>query len=306
MTAKLEDSFPVDFNGFLYRKGNNAFIINSREFDKAIKIMKENNLKHLEINSAFFNHENLSFISKFQFIEELSLVSPSVRNISPIQVLTELKGLNISFCLPGEIDFQIFENLERCSFTWGLVGSETIFNVPSLRKLRLDDYNKYEIIPISNLKELISLELINSKLLNLIGIINLEKLKELDLTGSKYLGEIKQIDHLQSLEELRIDECKKLSTLESIGALEALRSLSFSDFGELFSIKYLDALVNLEEIFFVGKTNILDGNLNSLKFLHQEKKLKTAYFRYRKHYSHKPEDLGYKVPDIVANIFRSK
>lgn len=306
MTLKSEDRLPVDYKGFLYRKINNALILNSNDFDTAVKVMKADNIRHLEINSNFFKKKELSFLSEFNFIDGLSIISPSINDISPIHTLSNLKVLNIDHKLPGQINFQVFKNLEECFFTWGIQGCETIFNVLTLHKLRIDNYDKLEIIELSKLKKLNNLALYYSGIVNLLGISSLKKLIKLDLTGSKLLEDIGAVKELKGLEELRLDDCKNLSNLEPVKDLKKLKSLSFNNIGNLSSIKYLSSLNKLEEIIFSDNTNIEDGDLNSLQILYQKGNLKKSIFKSRMHYTHKPQDLGFKVPDAVANIFRKK
>ncbi|NGX84410.1 leucine-rich repeat protein [Aequorivita sp. KMM 9714] len=306
MNLKIEERLPIEYKGFLFRKSNNALILNSDDYNGAIQIMKKDSINNLEINSNFFKENHLDFLRKFDFIEGLTIISSIIKDISPIQILTNLKTLNIEHKLKGELDFQSFKNLQECSFVWGIRGSETIFDTLSLLKLRIDNYDKYEIIEISNLKKLHSLSLYYATIINLQGISRLKNLTKLDLTGCVYLEDIEKINELTSLRELRLDDCKNLTTLKPVNNLQKLQHLSFNNIGSLSSIVYLNSLSNLEEIFFSDNTNIKDGNLNNLEYLFQKAKLKKAIFKNRRHYTHKPQDLGFEVPDVVANIFRKK
>jgi len=306
MALKSEDRLPVEYRGFLYRKTSKALIINSTDFENAVKVMKEDNISNLEINSNFLRVHDLSFLNKFTFISGLSLISPLIKDISLIHLIPNLKVLNIEHRLSGKIDFKTFTNLTDCFFIWGIDGSETIFDCFSLQNLRIDNYNRFEVMELSNLITLKYLSLYHSSIANLSGIGKLKKLVKLDLTGCKFLEDIETVNELFELEELRLDECKNLVTIEPVQYLPKLKSLSFNNIGNLSSIKYLISLKKLEEIFFSDNTNILDGDLNSLQTLHRQGHLKKVIFKYRKHYTHKPQELGYKVPDVVANIFRKK
>lgn len=300
------DHLPIEYKGFLYRKTSKALILNSTNFDKAVKIMKRNEIKNLEINSSFFSETALSFVDKFEFIEGISIISNKIENINPIHSLKNLKTLHIDYKLPSHINFEVFKNLEDVLFTWGMKGSESIFNVLSLKKLRIDNFNKTEIFEISNLHELRELELYNSSIINLNGIFQIANLRKLKLIRCRMLEDISSIHWLSNLEELNVDSCKKISSLDAIKTLRNLRVLSFGDVGLIPSIEFLRSLTKLEFAYFVGSTNIKDGNLNGLSWLLKNGSLQTASFIRRKHYTHKPEDLGDKVPEIVAKMFRKR
>ncbi len=306
MTLKTEHRFPIEYKGFLYRKNTKALILNSNDFNKAIEIMKSDDINHLEINSSFFKGKELDFLTSFSFIKELSIISSLINNISPIQSLTNLKVLNIDHKLPGELDFRLFKDLKKCFFTWGISGSKTIFETTSLVNLRIDNYKKHKLFELGDLNNLKTLSLYYSDINNLNGIDCFENLEKIDLTGCKNIEDLKGIEKLTLLKELRVDDCKNLQNLDLIIHLPNLRSLSFNNVKEITSIKHFNSLEKLEEIFFTENTNIEDGDLSGLHYLCANGKLKKVIFKSRKHYSHKPKDLGFKVPDIVANIFRKQ
>lgn len=299
-----KNRLPVNHKGFLYREENNSLIINSTDFNRAIKVIKQDNIKNLEINPNFFKEQDLNFLRDFIFIEGLSVLGEDIIDMTPIQLLSNLKILIMDNKLKGYLNFRAFKDLEECFFVWGIQDSATIFETFSLTRLRIDSYDKFEIFEIQNLENLISLSLYYSKIINLNGICNLNKLLNLDLTSCNYLEDITKITHLKALNTLRIDNCKRLKNVEPIGDLKQLKSLSFNDVGNLASLNFLERLNNLEEIFFTGSTKIEDGNLNVLNNLVQNGNLRKVIFKNRKNYSHRVEDFGYKVPTVVANIFR--
>lgn len=299
----IEDRLPTKFMGFYYRKSNNALILNSDDYSGAATLMQSENITHLEINANFYLKNDLSFIDKFKFIEGLTVISQKIKDLSPIQYLVDLKILNIDYKAHGNLDFSSFEKLEECFFVWGLKGSESIYEATSLKKLRIDRYSNPEIPMVSNLIKLTALSLYHSNIINLLGISNLHKLKQLDLTGSKHLSDLELIVNLSQLEILRLDSCKSLASLQTLKTLSNLKSLSFNNVGSIDSVRCLDSLDSLEEIFFTDDTNILDGDLLGLLKLYTNGSLRNSIFKSRKHYSHKPKDLGFKVPDSVANIF---
>jgi hypothetical protein len=302
---KSEDRIPIVYKGFLLRKKSNALLLNSNEFGKAAEIMQSDNINHLEVNPNFFEASDLNFLNRFSFITGLTLLNSTIKDISPIELLPDLKILNIEHKLQGYLDFGKFRNLEDCFFTWGLGGSETIFNANSLKSLRIDDYNKYELNEFSALKLLSSLSLYNAKIVNLQGLSSLNLLK-LDLTGCSNLEDIKELCFITNLKELRIDNCKNIASLEPIKFLSQLKSLSFNNIGNVLTIDFIKPLTHLEEIFFADDTNIVNGDLNNLQVLYKNGVLKKVIFLHRKHYSHNSQSLGYIIPTVVSDIFKKR
>lgn len=298
MSNKPEDRLPKDYKGFLFRKLTGALIINSNNFDKVIEVMKMDNIKHLEVNPNFFKETDLSFLDKFSFLEELTILIKA-KDISPIHKLLNLKKLNIQLNVGGKIDFALFQHLESCFFHWGVNGSETIYQAENLNELRIDSYNKYELNELASLNKLVSLSLYGANIVSLQGIKGLTNLKKIDLTGSSNLEDITQLEELTQLSELRLDNCKKINSFEPIKKLRELKSICFNNIGNIPSIDFLSPLTKLSEVIFTENTNVIDGNLNVLGQLYKNDVLKTALFRIRKHYTHTPQDLGYKMPDFI-------
>lgn len=297
---------PTKFKGFLIRETSNALIIEKNNYQDVIKFMNRHNIKHLEINPNYFKYNELDFLEEFLFLEELTILKKSIKDISPIQDLVNLKGINIEHKIKGRLNFELFTKLENCYFVWGIEGSETIFNSYSLKSLRIDNFNMSNLAEFYKLNQLVDFSICSGKISSLEGIQNLTKLAKVDLTGCSNLQTIDSIELLENLESLRLDFCKRVDDLEPIASLIKLKSLSLNSIGEVPTIEFFFGLSRLEELFFTDSTNILDGNLNVLRFLNEKRNLKKVIYKKRRHYSHKPEELGYKVPDVVMNIFKKR
>lgn len=302
----IEKSLPKEYKGFFIRQSTKALILSSTDYSNASKIMKKDRINHLEINPNFYKLKDIGFLEYFDFIDQITILNPLIKDLTPVKYLNNLRKCHFEHKWNGFIDFQRFEKLEECSFKWGINGSETIFNCPSLTKLRIDNYTENDLNKFSVFKSLASLSLYFSNIENLLGIGNLKYLEILDLTGCSLLENIVHLKELKKLKMLTLDRCKRIKSLEPLLELDQLKLLSFNNIGKISTINYLAYLKNLQEVYFSEDTIIEDGDLNILFNLYNNGNLKRAIFKYRKHYSHRPEQIGYKEPDEVADVFKKK
>lgn len=290
----LEDRLPQKYRGFLYRKSNNAFILNSNDLERAKQIMLQDNLNHLEINPNFFRNNDLSFLKEFTFITELSIIGLDIIDIKEIECLTSLKKLYLAHKFKGTLDFTVFNNLEECVFTWGIKGSESIYDANLLKELTIYSYSNTDFTKFDKLQALENLELLHSKIDNLKGIENLKELNRLSIVGAKNLENLNGIENLFKLEFLKIDRCKKINDLSILSKLKNLKKIHANDGLQINNLDFINNLDNLEEFLFAGNTKILDNDLSPLVNSFDHKKLKWILFMDRKVYSHNNNRLGYE------------
>lgn len=289
----LEDRLPQNYKGFLYRKSNNAFILNSNDLEKAKQIMLQDNLNHLEINPNHFRTNDLSFLKEFSFITEFSILGLDIIDIKEIENLTNLRKLYIAHKFKGIIDFTKFKHLEECVFTWGIKGSESIYDTIFLKKLTIYSYSNIDFSKFEKQIKLEELELLNSKIDNLNGIENLKGLKRLSIIGAKNIENLNGIENLDKLEFLEIDRCKKINDLSLLCKLSNLKKIHANDGLQINDLNFIINLENLEEFLFAGDSKILNNDLSPLEYAFNNKKLKRIIFMDRKSYSHKRNQLGY-------------
>jgi hypothetical protein len=289
----LEDRLPQNYKGFLYRKSNNAFILNSNDLEKAKQIMLQDNLNHLEINPNHFRINDLSFLKEFSFITEFSILGLDIIDIKEIENLTNLRKLYIAHKFKGNIDFTKFKHLEECVFTWGIKGSESIYDTIFLKKLTIYSYSNIDFSKFEKQTKLEELELLNSKINNLNGIEKIKGLKRLSIIGAKNIDNLNGIENLDKLEFLEIDRCKKINDLSLLCKLSNLKKIHANDGLQINDLNFIINLENLEEFLFAGDSKILNNDLSPLEYAFNNKKLKRIIFMDRKSYSHKRNQLGY-------------
>jgi hypothetical protein len=82
-----------------------------------------------------------------------------------------------------------------------------------------------------------------------------------------------------------LDAVKGIRNLAALGGMSNLRRLLLEDCGEIETLSVLNG-ADLEELFLIGSTNILDGDLRSASG-----HLRTAAFPQRPHYNATPAEL---------------
>lgn len=293
---EIQDHFPQPYKGFHVRPFDKACIISLDNWQIALKTMKREDLKNLEINPNFFKGDSstdFSFLKDFSFIEGLSILTNRLNNSFQFEFFPNLKELYFPETnIP--IQFEFFPYLKKCGFNWKTNGAQSIIQNPLLETLRLEKYDLFELSYLSgliNLRELLFGFARN--LISLKGIQTMKALKTVDIFDCSNLKDLNDLSGLTNLERLLIENCKEINSIDSIAELPNLKTLFYLGNGKLETIENLYTLTNLEEINLFG-TEISDGKLHVLEYLHKNHRLKKINFKNKKHYSHTKEQLGFK------------
>lgn len=244
----------------------------------------DNKIKELELNWAKgFKAENLSLIKGLDFLEAFDICDYTIKNISDICFLENLKDLHISTYSKTPIDLSNFKQLESLSLFWhkGVSGLDKLQN---LKKLFLYKYNpaSKDLSEISYLKNLEYISL-KSPAIESIGMIeNLKNFNFLGIYGATKLMNIEGLAYFKYLKRLEIDTCRKINNINILEQMPSLETLSISNCGDIESLEPIRKLQNLTELRFIESTNIIDGNI---KIISELPKLKKIIFQNRKHYN---------------------
>ncbi len=259
--------------------------------DAYFKMLTENGVQELELNDGKgWRGENVDFLKLIPNLKALVIIDFSITSIEAIHFLNGLHKLVISTYSKTAINFNSFPNLLECGFEW-IKGSDSLFEVRSLKKLFINSYDKKSSDACSKLFNLEELSILNSPVENIHGLSSLERLKVLRLANLKNLTSLNGIQKLHKLEELEIQRCKGISTISEVLQLNKLKRLLLIDLGDIASIKGIENLTELKDFLFYESTNIIDGDLFPITKL---KNLIKISYRNRKHYTHKREDFGKK------------
>jgi hypothetical protein len=231
---------------------------------------------------------DVEFFKEYSFFTGLTITASNI-DISAIHHLRGLKYLNV-FENNQKIDFSSFPILEEASIDW----NNKLLNLDEckyLKKLTLWKF-KPKSKSFSEIRNLISLNILEIAQSNVESLDGIEGLKNLESFEASYLSKLTSLNGIESLKlhlkSLILKVCKKLRDYDqSLAKMHRLEKLILSDCGELDNINFLRKLNNLKFFSFVN-TNIKDGNLLPLI----EQKLDYAGFDDKKHYSHKMKQIN--------------
>lgn len=217
-------------------------------------------------------------------IHNLQIICYTELDLTPLLEVQGLKSLTLE-CIPSApIDLCAFSDLEEFTTSFYEYFS-TILNSDTLRKVALFGRLPFpDLHPFHKMSALRCLKLSGGNLGSLDGIDGFaDSLRVLELAAFPRLSSLEGIELATSLEELWIEKCRRIHDLTLLANLMDLRMLDLSNMGEIDSLMPIQDLTQLEKVFFVESTNILDGNLFPLAKL---PKLGATAFMERCHYSH--------------------
>lgn len=231
---------------------------------------------------AGWKEQACDFVKQLRNIKGLDLISWDVKDVSPIEELTELQHLHIECGYRKPPDFSKFSNLKQCTLAWR-PKSDGLFSITSLERLHILNYPYPDLTPLKSLASLTELKITTSRSLSsLSGIESFIALETLELFRCPKLDSLEGMQNCRTIKSLDIETCKGLKKLDPVGTLTELRTLSISNSGDIQSLKPLENLVQLERLFFIESTNIIDGDMSVCKELPA---LCEMWFRNRRHYS---------------------
>ncbi|MFS3927322.1 hypothetical protein CHN50_18305 [Priestia aryabhattai] len=261
-------------------------LIDDTYLQECINYINDNTIKKVDITSPRYQSIDVEFLKFCPEIEDVSLNSEFLKDISGITYLKNLKTLSLSesTVIDGKnaVDLGEFLQLETLYLTWSkkITGINKLLNLKELAIWNYKPKSKdlEELTPLTNLKKL---TLIQSNIVNLNGISKLERLSTVELNRLRKLNTLSDIDKLNKcLTTLDIELCKNIEDLTTIESLDCLKTLAIVNCGDIPSIEFIKPLSNLKAIIFL-ETNILDGNLSPCLGINY------VAFDNKKHYSHK-------------------
>lgn len=245
------------------------------------QIIEERKLKGLRIFAILKEDrlDDISFLSKYNFLEELEIISATDFDFSFLNALINLKSLSISLEGKRTIDLSSLINLENLTIDWRKGNIKGLEHCKNLKKICLSQFNEKNLLPISILENLEELIIKTSTIITLEGIEKLTNLKKVVLGYCTRLKSIDKLSSLTSQKELVIDLCTKIVDYSPIGGMLSLEYLEFTNCKSVNTIKFIENLQKLHTFTLKGNTYIEDGNLIPAK------NIKNLLYSHREHYN---------------------
>ncbi len=270
-------------DGFLFLD-DEKIVVETDRIDEYVEYILKNNISSVYLCNLYYKGNNIDFLKKICFIEDLTITSSGIKNMQALKHMTKLKKLSIEK-LEAKTDLGELRMLEELGIGMNkyVVGIEKLIN---LKKLRLYNYNP-QSKSLNELRELISIEelkISNSSIESFKGCGALTKLRKLELN---YLRKLTTIDELEKVNKtlniLEFNSCKKIVNHDYVSCLTNLSRLSFNECSEIENIDFIMQMPKLETFIFMN-TNVVDGKLNVCQ------KLKYVAFTNKRHFSNKLSD----------------
>lgn len=200
-----------------------------------------------------------------------------------------LEMLEIGGWFNTDLNFSAFCRLRYLKTYWNPGYGDDIFTLPNLEVLILRGWSGSNGPPLSRLKNLRYVELLECKKMASLGLVGaVPSLRGLLVYGAAKLVDIEGVRSLGALEYLEFDGCKGISNYAPIAGAGRLEDLTIAASANIASLDWLGALVNLRRFAFGTGTRVSDGNLLPLLDLPQ---LRVCRFNKSSDYNLTPGEL---------------
>lgn len=253
--------------------------------DDLMEVIEAESISVLRLSyMAGWKEKDVSFLAKLQDsgLRGVEIYAWDVRDITPMRHLTNLEYIGLQCALTKAPDFSQFKQLTHLFLFWR-PQAKSVFDCSGLRLLNIVNYPTEDLQDLKALAGLRHLQITSRKLASLAGIEALRTLKTLDLAECPKLESLSGLEKCRELQAVELQNCKKVRSVSTLGALEGLRKVVLTDCGTIESLRPLAKCRLLEDLFFIGDTNVEDGELTPLL---EAPELKKMWFADRRHYSH--------------------
>lgn len=264
-----------------------SIVVESHRIDACMEWAQRNHSGRIAILPLGYSKlPDLSFLSRFPWIEHLTIQNSEMIDISGVSTLGRLRYLQISGATKQPLDLANFPLLRELRVQWWpkLLFGDTL---ASLRTLSLSHYASAseDLTGLPEIPALDDLNLVQSRMTALSGIERFPKIRRLTVAYFTRLVDLSPLAAFADgiLEILEFQNCPKLASHERVRGIRSLRRLAFNRCGEIPSLSFLNDLQALEDFSFVD-TNIVDGDLTPCL------RLQFAGFFNKRHYSHRESD----------------
>lgn len=189
-----------------------VLILKGEWTDEVSSYMLANDIFALRLTDSFgFKGQDITFLSKLDFLRSLELYCWDAKGIKVIESLPQLEVLGLQYKSVQKIDLTAFSKLRVALVTWSK-GLGSLLGVSSLEKLNIQNYPHSDLMPISSMHGLKELYLTSRKLESLRGIEQLNKLETLDLYNCQKLVSLAGTESCPYLKTIETEACNRVSS----------------------------------------------------------------------------------------------
>lgn len=263
--------------------------INSKKINKAyIKGVYNYNflkgckgIKHLsiEFQLSMADYSVLEKKGKYYWVDyDLS----SIYDLNELKSLQFINNENPDIRAKAQLDVSELSTLEMYKGEYSFV--KNIEKAERMRMLELYKYDGIDLNDFGKLKNLITLQVVSSKLQSLNGCEMFDNMQCIYLHYNRNISNISSLGKIKhSLKALRIENCPKIEDFSVLNELENLELLELSGSNSLPNLQFLKKMKHLKT--FTFNMNVEDGDLSlckDLTYVYCEKN--------RKHYNLKDKE----------------
>lgn len=271
------------FTHYEWMPAERLLVVQSTRLDESVEYINAKQVKGVSIAPVSgYDLTDIDFLK----------ICPSVVAVELGARLSDMEGL---YSLPNLAYFKApFQHKIRLSRFGSLMDLHTEWNAKvhrefgsqrNLSRLCLRKYKRTSIVDLSALKNLTSLQVIQSPLASLAGIAAFSKLKALEVNYCRNFADIDEISAVAgTLKTIEFDHCKQIANFTPLANLKSLQKLILSDCGSLPNLRFIREMPRLEFFSFVN-TNVVDGDLSPCL------NLRYVGFMDKKRYSHSSKEV---------------
>jgi hypothetical protein len=210
-----------------------------------------------------FDVPSLSLLARIRDLESLEIVFGRDQDISFIEDLKTLRRLSIGPLNAATIDFTKLPLLEQVFCHWHR-GLESLLRCKSLKVIGLRNYPEANFLDFNDLARVTHLRLLSPGIFEFKGIEAMPRLEHLWIQRALQLRHLDGIEQLERLRIFTLDSCTKIENIEPLATADKLQVLGFDSCGDLPTIRPIRNLHKLGCVWFIERTNIVDGDLSYL------------------------------------------
>lgn len=261
--------------------------------------IRRSGLLALELNEVRgFQGYELGFLRDIPELQELWIVHHHLDDDSGVTHCVNLRKLVLNTYSRTSPEFGQLTQLQDCYIEWRPAAT-SLLQVETLHRLHVQNPPWEDLRALQASRGLVDLRFGSARrFTSMDGVESMRSLESFKVHGASKLSSLTGIESLDSLRSLEVNSCRKVCSLEPVRPLRRLQYLHLSEGGHIDSLLPIKGMLDLQELWFYGSTNVVDGRV---KFLADMPSLREVRFQNRRHYDAKRDTI-----DAVLHSRRSR